>query len=144
VLFCFVFVERLVQFSVEWRRNDPSGGVGMWPIASWDCGFESLREHGCLSVGRVLCCQVEVSATGWSLAQRKRIECAVSVWMWSWDPSPLGAVGPWGGGGWKGNLYIFKTLVKRTEIVSWFKIPVVSENYYPQTRCNFLAALSMT
>ena len=28
-----------------------------------DRGFESYREHGCLSVVSVLCCQVEVSAT---------------------------------------------------------------------------------
>jgi hypothetical protein len=35
----------------------PSGravyGVGLRPLACWDCGFESLRRHGCLSV--VLC-----------------------------------------------------------------------------------------
>jgi hypothetical protein len=29
-------------------------GVGLRPLACWDCGFESRREHGCLS-GRVLC-----------------------------------------------------------------------------------------
>ena len=30
----------------------------------WDCGFETRREHGCLSVLSVVCCQVEVSASG--------------------------------------------------------------------------------
>ena len=24
-------------------------GVGLRPLAMWDCGFESLRKHGCLS-----------------------------------------------------------------------------------------------
>jgi hypothetical protein len=28
-----------------------------WPLAYWDCGFESRREHGCLSLVSVVCCQ---------------------------------------------------------------------------------------
>jgi hypothetical protein len=39
-------------------------GVGLRQLACWDCGFESHREHGCLSVVSVVYCQVEVSATG--------------------------------------------------------------------------------
>jgi len=35
-----------------------------WPPAYWDCGFESHRRHECLFVVSVVCCQVEVSATG--------------------------------------------------------------------------------
>ena len=46
----------------------PSGravlGVGLRPLARRDCGFESHRGNGCLSVVGVVCCQVEVSATG--------------------------------------------------------------------------------
>jgi len=38
------------------------------PLACWYCRFESQRRHGCLSVVTVVCCQVEVSATGWSLS----------------------------------------------------------------------------
>jgi hypothetical protein len=34
-----------------------------------DCGFESPLEHGCLSFVSVVCCQIEVSATGRSLVQ---------------------------------------------------------------------------
>jgi hypothetical protein len=34
--------------------------VGVRPLASRDCGFESLRWHGYLSVVSVVCCQVEV------------------------------------------------------------------------------------
>ena len=33
-------------------------------LACWDCGFETRRRHGCLSVVIVVCCQVEVSASG--------------------------------------------------------------------------------
>ena len=45
---------------------DSSGRVGLWPPACWDCGFHSRRRHGYLSLLIVVCCQVEVSATGWS------------------------------------------------------------------------------
>jgi hypothetical protein len=48
------------------------------PLAYWDCGFESRLGHGCLSLVSVVCCQVEVSATGWSLVQRSPTECGVS------------------------------------------------------------------
>jgi hypothetical protein len=48
------------------------------PLACWDCGLESRRWHGCLSVVSVVCCQVEVSATGRSLVQRSHTECSVS------------------------------------------------------------------
>jgi hypothetical protein len=48
------------------------------PLACWDYGFESPRRHGCMSLVRVVCCQVEVSATGWSLVQRSVTECGVS------------------------------------------------------------------
>ena len=45
-------------------------GFGHRPLACWDLGFESHRGHGYLSVVSVVCCQVEVSATSWSLVQR--------------------------------------------------------------------------
>jgi hypothetical protein len=38
---------------------DPSGravyGVGLWPLACWDRGFDSNRGNGCLSVVKVVC-----------------------------------------------------------------------------------------
>ena len=37
-------------------------GVGLRPLACWDCGFESHWERGYLSPVSVVCCQVEVSA----------------------------------------------------------------------------------
>jgi hypothetical protein len=61
---------------------DPSGravkGVGLRPLACWDCGFESSRGRGCLSLVSVVCCQVEVSAWGRSLVWRSPTECGVS------------------------------------------------------------------
>jgi hypothetical protein len=64
-----------------------------------------------VSLVSVVCCQVEVSATSWSL-QRSPTECGVSKKVWSWIPEkwgglgPQGAVEPWGGGGDTHNTYI--------------------------------------
>jgi hypothetical protein len=51
----------------------------MRQIGCWDCEFESHRGHGCLSVVSVVCSQVEVSATGRSLAQRSPTDCGVAL-----------------------------------------------------------------
>jgi hypothetical protein len=53
-------------------------GVYLRTLGCWDCGFECLRGHGCLSLVNVVCCLVEVSAKGWSLVQRRPTECGVS------------------------------------------------------------------
>ena len=49
------------------------------PLACWDLGFESNWGHGYLSVVSVVRCQVEVSATSWSLVQRSPTECGASL-----------------------------------------------------------------
>jgi len=41
------------------------------PLACRDCGFESRRGHGCLSLVNVVCCRVQVSSSGLSLVPRK-------------------------------------------------------------------------
>ena len=42
-----------------------SEGLGLRPLACWDCGFQSHRgQHGWLYLASVVCCQVEVSASG--------------------------------------------------------------------------------
>jgi len=46
-------------------------------ISCWDCELEYRRGHVCLSVVSVVC-QVEVSASVWSLVQRSPIECGDS------------------------------------------------------------------
>jgi hypothetical protein len=61
----------------------PSGravlGVGLRSLTRCDHGFESHRGHGCLSVVCVVCCQVEVSAMGFSLVQRSPTDCGASL-----------------------------------------------------------------
>ena len=52
---------------------------GHRPLACCDLGFESHRGHGYLSVVSVVCCQVEASATSWSLVQRSPTDCAASL-----------------------------------------------------------------
>jgi hypothetical protein len=67
------------------KREDavPSGlavkGVGLRLIACRHCGFESHRKHGCLSLVKVVCFQIEVFKTGWSLVQGSPTRCDVSV-----------------------------------------------------------------
>jgi len=39
-------------------------GVGLRPLACWNCGFESRKGHGCLPVVSVICCQAEISDSG--------------------------------------------------------------------------------
>jgi len=79
-----------------------------WPrglrLACWYCGFESHRGHGCLSVVIVVCCQVEVSATSWSLVQRSTTDCDALLCViykpqeWG-GHGPRWAAAPQGGGG---------------------------------------------
>ena len=72
-------------------------GVGLRPLACLHCGFEPRQRHGYLPLMSIVCCQVVVSALGWSLFPEEpyRVWC---VWVWSWgDPGPLGAVTPYGG-----------------------------------------------
>ena len=70
------------------------------PLAYWDFRFESRTGHACLSFVSVVCCQVEVSASGWSLVQMSPSECVcvcvcvcaiVKSRKWG-GPGPLGAV----------------------------------------------------
>ena len=62
-----------MQFDdVHLLQADASGcaveGVCLPALTFWDCGFESHR-GAWMFVVSVVCCQVEVSATGRSLAQ---------------------------------------------------------------------------
>ena len=53
--------------------------AGLRPLTCWDLGFESHQGHGYLSVVIVVCCQVEVSATSWSLVQRSPTNSGASL-----------------------------------------------------------------
>ena len=64
----------------RWDSNPRSQQAsGLRPLACWDRGYESHRGHGHLSVVSVVCCQVEVSATSWSLVQRSPTDSAASL-----------------------------------------------------------------
>ena len=52
--------------------------MGLLPLACWNCGFESRRGHGCLSVVSAVCCQVEVFARGRKFVQRSSTDCGVT------------------------------------------------------------------
>jgi len=54
-----IFSSRLGQCAV-W-------GVGLRPLACWNCGFESRRGLWCLSLVSFVCYQVEISMAGRSL-----------------------------------------------------------------------------
>jgi len=71
-----------VFFGVGEGLTDPRGrvasGVGLRLLACWDCGFESCSGHGCLYFVRIVCFQVEVSASDRSVFQRRPTECGAS------------------------------------------------------------------
>ena len=74
-----------IQFIIAEIRNicaDLSGrtvrGVGLRPLACWDCGFESRRSNGYLSLVSVVWCHVGVSEMDRSLVQRSSTKCGVS------------------------------------------------------------------
>jgi hypothetical protein len=52
--------------------------MGLQQLACWDCGFVARRWYGVLSLVSVVCCQVEVFASGWSLVHRSPTDCGVS------------------------------------------------------------------
>jgi len=49
--------------------------VGLRSFTCWVCGFECHRWHRYLSLVSVVCCQVGVYVSGWSLVQRSPNEC---------------------------------------------------------------------
>ena len=56
---------------------------------------KSHQGHGCLSVVSVVCCQVAVSATSWSLVQRSPADCGALLRV-SNKPQERGGHGPGG------------------------------------------------
>jgi hypothetical protein len=80
ILACFgavLYVVWSVPYIINEHHSLQSGGlsgravkgVGLRELAGWNCGFESQPGHGYPSVVSVVCCQVEVSVTSWSLVQ---------------------------------------------------------------------------
>jgi hypothetical protein len=70
-MFCDSFMKSPIPVaarSMAWIRGRSLAGIA---------GRESRQGHGYLSVVSVVCCQVEVSATGRSLVQRSSSACGV-------------------------------------------------------------------
>jgi hypothetical protein len=64
----------LVMIS-QWPRGLQRG---LAAACFWECEFQSLRGHRCLSPVSVAFCQVDVSVSGSSPVQRSPTECGVS------------------------------------------------------------------
>jgi hypothetical protein len=82
--------------SIDKPSSGTVKGLGLLRLfACWDSGFESLREHGGLSIVSVVCFEVEVCATGYL----QSVVClSVNVKPRQCEgPGPLGALAPWGG-----------------------------------------------
>ena len=56
----------------HWPRGLRRGSAAARLLGLW---FRIPPEHRCLSLVSVVCCQLEVFATGWSLTQRSCTEC---------------------------------------------------------------------
>ena len=65
---CFKVIYNMFLSRSQWQR-------GLRPLVCWwPVRIPRGGGHGCLSVVIVACCQVEVSATGWSLVRRRLTE----------------------------------------------------------------------
>ena len=98
------FVSSLI-WPPEWYSVKSTGreGQSLWPrglrlrsvsvrLLGYD--FEYHRGHACLSVVSVVCCQVQLSATGRSLLLGSTAECDLETSKWE-SLSQLGAIEPW-------------------------------------------------
>jgi len=72
-MYCSVFF--------RWQRGAISG-VGLRPLGCWECRLKFRQSHVCLSLA--VCCQVEVSASSWSLVQEGPTGCGVSIILRVW------------------------------------------------------------
>jgi len=95
----------------QWERGL---GVGVRPLACWNCGFESRRQHGCLSLVSTVCCQVEGSARADQSAQVSyRLWCVVVCYLiTSIMRRPWAALGRSA----TGNIYIYIYIYTYTHI----------------------------
>jgi len=79
-----------------YRNVTARAGVGLWPLTSWDFGFEFRLGHGCLSVVLAVCCAGRRVCTG-LITRPKELYRLWCVWVWSWSLSNEDAlaVAPW-------------------------------------------------
>jgi len=80
----------------QWPSGPKRGFAAARLLGLW---FESHRGNGYLSVVSVVCYQIEISASGWSLVQNSPTMCGVSVCDHEFSimrkPWPTGGVAPW-------------------------------------------------
>jgi hypothetical protein len=69
------------------RCQWPSGpNEALQPIACWDCGFESHRGHGCLSVVSVVCLSGRSLCDGLITRPEESYRLRTCNWMWLGKP----------------------------------------------------------
>ena len=76
VLFYVLFLCKWVLCRSQRPRGLRRRSAAARMLRSW---VRILLGHGCLSVVSVVCRQVEVSATSWSLVQRSPTDCSASL-----------------------------------------------------------------
>jgi len=83
------------KYSYFWRRSQWPRGLNRAPTAAHLLRLRDRIPTGTCTFPLVssVRCQVEISASGWSLDQRSPIECSVSMWSWSLDNVALAQKG---------------------------------------------------
>jgi hypothetical protein len=72
---CLYLMHVMRRGRSQWPRGLRRGSAAARLLGLW---VRIPRRHECLTLLSVVFCQVEVSAPGWSLVQRRRTECSVS------------------------------------------------------------------
>jgi hypothetical protein len=92
----FINTRKLIIRRSQWPRGLRRGIAAACLLGVW---VRNSQRHGCPSLIIVVCCQAEISASGWSLVQRSPTECCVSecdhVSSIIRRPWPTGAVSTW-------------------------------------------------
>jgi hypothetical protein len=82
------FASAIYSYQSRWPRGLRRGSAAVRLLGLW---VPVPPGHRCLAVVMVACCQVEVSASGWSLVQRSSTKCRVS----ECDPEASMMTSPW-------------------------------------------------
>jgi hypothetical protein len=90
-VYTYIIKVNPVRCRSQWPRGLRRGSLAVRLLGLW---VRIPPGRGCLSLVSVVCCQVEISASGWSLVQRSPTECGVSKWVWSWSPGNRESHGP--------------------------------------------------
>jgi len=79
LILCVLFNDTINCYGYIYLWRQWLGRQRLWNSAvCWGCGFEYRWRHGCLCLVSVVCCQIQVFATGWSFVQKSPTECGVS------------------------------------------------------------------